>query len=156
MAEQNFNAKIGIERVYLRKLVYEPKDVPAVFDLKWHPNVKLDIQARNRSLGGHRHEVALVCTLSAEISSKEVLSIELDQAGIFLVEGVEGPPLHHILGVICPNILFPYVREAIDNVAVKGALPPFALAPVNFEAMLKQAMTERKTADADFSDEVLN
>lgn len=156
MAEQNFNAKVGIERIYLRKLKYEPKDVPAIFDLKWRPNIKLDLQASNRALGDHRFEVSLACKLNAQIGGKDVLSLEIEQSGVFHVEGVEGPPLHHVLGVVCPNILFPYAREAIDNVTVKGGLPPFALAPVNFDAVLKKAMDARKTTDAEFTDEVLN
>ena len=156
MAEQNFSAKVAIERIYVRKLNFEPQDVPSIFDLKWRPNVKLDIQAKHRELGDQRFEVSLDCKLNAEIGGKLALSLELEQSGVFRVEGVEGPPLHHVLGVICPNILFPYARETLDSITVKGGLPPFAIAPVNFDAMLKKVMDQQKSTSAEFTDQVLN
>ncbi|MGB1139658.1 MAG: protein-export chaperone SecB, partial [Halioglobus sp.] len=72
--------------------------------------------------------------------------IEVQQAGIFFVKGIEGEQLRRVLGTAAPNILFPYARESIDSICVRGAFPPVMLAPVNFDALYQQAMQQQAQA----------
>ena len=96
--------------------------------------------------------MVLRATLTARPQEDEestALIIEVQQAGVFLIEGAEGSALERILAVACPDILFPYVREAVDNVASKGTFPPFMLAPVDFASLYEQALRNRDQAPSD-------
>lgn len=143
-------ARIQVERVYLKDLSFESPQAPDIFRGEWKPDVQLDINTRANRLDGSRFEVVLTATLSARLDAdgaepRTGLIVEVQQAGVFLVEGVEGAALQQILAMACPDILFPYVRETVDNIVVKGTFPPFMLAPVDFAALYREALRRRET-----------
>ena len=144
-------ARIQVERIYLKDLSFEAPQAPDVFRGEWKPDVQLDINTRANRLDGSRFEVVLTATLSARLDAvgggepRTGLIVEVQQAGVFLVEGVEGAPLQQILAMACPDILFPYVRETVDNIVVKGTFPPFMLAPVDFAALYREALRRHET-----------
>lgn len=142
LATTNIKSDFTVERIYLRKLNFEPGDVPELFELKWKPQVKLEIEVSHRKLEEHRFEVVIKLHLRAELGSRPACKISVEQAGIFAIS--ESSDRNRILTVECPNLLFPYAREAIDSVAVKGTFPAFAVAPVNLENLIRQAMQERQ------------
>jgi preprotein translocase subunit SecB len=72
--------------------------------------------------------------------------VEVQQAGIFRIRGLDDDRLRRILATHCPGILFPYVRESVDAAVVKGGFPPLMLAPVNFDAMFDEALKQRVNA----------
>lgn len=155
MAEQQVEVRVQVERVYLKDLSFESPRSPQVFASEWKPNVNLDINTTANRLSQTHFEVVLTATLSARTQhdgeDTTGLIIEVQQAGVFLIEGADGPALERILAVACPDILFPYVREAVDNVAAKGTFPPFMLAPVDFASLYQQALQKR---DAERGDSV--
>lgn len=155
MAEQQVEVRVQVERVYLKDLSFESPRAPQVFASEWKPNVNLDINTTANRLSQTHFEVVLTATLSARSQQDGEdftgLIIEIQQAGVFLIEGADGPALERILAVACPDILFPYVREAVDNVAAKGTFPPFMLAPVDFASLYQQAVQKR---DAERGDSV--
>ena len=155
MAEQQVEVRVQVERVYLKDLSFESPRAPQVFASEWKPNVNLDINTTANRLSQTHFEVVLTATLSARSQQDGEdytgLIIEIQQAGVFLIEGADGPALERILAVACPDILFPYVREAVDNVAAKGTFPPFMLAPVDFASLYQQAVRKR---DAERGDRV--
>lgn len=138
--------RIQVERIYLKDLSFESPLAPDVFRGEWKPDVQLDINTRANRLDGSRFEIVLTATLSARLDATDGgeprtgLIVEVQQAGVFLVEGAEGPQLQQILAMACPDILFPYVRETVDNLVVKGTFPPFMLAPVDFAALYREAL----------------
>ena len=142
-----------VERVYLKDLSFESPRAPQVFASEWKPNVNLDINTTANRLSQTHFEVVLTATLSARSQQDGEdftgLIIEIQQAGVFLIEGADGPALERILAVACPDILFPYVREAVDNVAAKGTFPPFMLAPVDFASLYQQAVRKRDAERGD-------
>lgn len=138
MAEET-TPQLAIERIYLKDVSFESPRAPAVFRSEWQPQVHIDINTRTNALEDTRHEVVLGITLTARIDGESLLIIELQQAGIFRITGVEGEALRHALAVACPNLLFPYAREAIDTLSTRGTFPPFMLAPVNFDALYAEA-----------------
>ena len=142
MARTNIKSDYSVERIYIRRLKFEPGDVPELFELRWKPQVKLDIEVSHRNLNGDRFEVVMKLKLKAEISSRPACEIEVEQAGVFVVP--EHADRQRILAVTCPSLLFPYAREAVDSIAVKGTFPAFAIAPVNLENLIQQAIEERK------------
>ena len=136
---------LGVERVYLRDVSFESPKAPEVFTEPWRPKVQVDINTRNRHVEGARYEVVLTVTVEAQLGDRVVMVVELQQAGLFRLEGLEDEELRRkVLAAACPNILFPYARETLDSLVVKGSFPPFNLDPMNFDALYAQAMKQQQ------------
>ena len=133
------NPQVALERIYLRDASFESPKAPEVFAAEWKPNVQVDINARNRQIEGNRYEVTLTVTLEAKQGEEVALIVEVQQAGIFRLEGMDDTLRARVLATTCPAALFPFVREAADSLAVRGTFPPFLLAPMNFEALYAEA-----------------
>ena len=142
-----------IERLFLKDSSFESPNSPEVFIKQWRPEIKVDINTRANSLGEDLQEVILTATITATLDDEMVgFIVEVQQAGIFLIQGAEPAQLSQIIGIACPNTLFPYLRESIDNMVVKGGFPALQLAQVNFEALYVQAMQEREQREQAGSD----
>ena len=135
---------LGIERIYLRDLSFESPHAPDAFSLEWKPQVEIDIQTRSRPLGDERFESVLTLTLEARSIERAVLVVELQQAGVFRIQGMDEAMRRRALSVTCPAVLFPYARETIDTLVTKGTFPPFMLAPMNFDALFTEAEKRRE------------
>jgi preprotein translocase subunit SecB len=85
----------------------------------------------------------LTLTITAKLEEQTAFLVEVQQAGIFFVAGIEGDALRQLLSTVAPTILFPYAREAVDNLAVKGGFPALMIAPVNFDALFRQAVAQQ-------------
>ena len=142
-----------IERLFLKDSSFESPNSPEVFIKQWRPEIKVDINTRANSLGEDLQEVILTATITATLEDEMVgFIVEVQQAGIFLIQGAEHNQLSQIIGIACPNTLFPYLRESIDNLVVKGGFPALQLAQVNFGALYVQAMQEREQREQAGSD----
>jgi preprotein translocase subunit SecB len=130
-----------LERIYLKDASFESPRSPQVFGEQWRPEIQVDLNTKASHIDEQRHEVVLRMTIEA--STKEAgtgFIVEVQQAGVFVVEGANPDQLRHVLGVACPTTLFPYVRESVDSLVVKGGFPPLNVAPVNFEMVYAEAM----------------
>jgi preprotein translocase subunit SecB len=115
-----------------------------VFGEAWKPEFQLDVNTRTSNLGEDRFEVVLRATLRAKGEGGNTAYIaEIQQAGVFQVSGLDGAARQRVLGTLCPGTLFPYVREAVDSLVVKGGFPAVHLAPVNFEALYAEALRKQ-------------
>ncbi len=137
----------SVHRIYLKDASFEAPGAPALFTKQWTPEVGLDLNSRPTKVGEDLFEVVLTLTVTAKAEGETAFLIEIQQAGLFRIKNIEGPNLQHTLGAFCPTILFPYAREAVDNLANKGSFPPLMLAPVNFEALFAEQM-QRQQAEA--------
>ena len=138
-------AEIALERFYLKDLSFESPRAPEVFRETWQPNMNVDINTKAQPLGDDRFEVVLTITAQAKNpSGKTAVIVEIQQAGIFRVKGLDAARLQRVLATFCPNLLFPYVRETLDSVMVKGTFPAMMLAPVNFDALYEQALRQQQ------------
>ena len=102
-------------------------------------------------MGENAFEVVLTLTVTVKNDEKTAFLVELQQGGIFGISGLGEQEMHHTLGAFCPSILFPYAREAIDAMVVKASFPALMLAPVNFDALYAQQMSQAQqeaTAEA--------
>ena len=144
-------AQLRIERLYLKDASFESPGAPTIFGEKWRPETQVDINTSVNNLGDNRHEVVLAITVTSKRDGDRVaFVVEVHYAGIFVIEGVDAQQLHQVLGIACPNTLFPYLRENLDSLVVRGGFPPLQLAPVNFEVLYAQAVqqaNERRTAE---------
>lgn len=149
MAENEQNTQeqqapqFAIQRVYLKDASFEAPNSPQIFTKQWQPEINLDMNTATSKLDDTVFEVVLTLTVTAKNEGDTAFLVELQQAGIFTVSGLADAELHHTLGAFCPSILFPYAREAIDNMVNKGSFPALMLSPVNFDALYAQQMQQQ-------------
>ncbi|MFC0118007.1 protein-export chaperone SecB [Pseudoalteromonas xiamenensis] len=150
MSEQNQNeaamqdgAQFAIQRIYVKDVSFETPNSPEIFQLEWTPEVKLDMDTRSNKLGDNVYEVVLALTVTATLGDKTAFLCEIQQAGIFSIADLDELQMAHMLGAFCPNILFPYAREAVASLVNRGTFPQLNLAPVNFDALFAQYMQQR-------------
>src|SRR6056297_26969 len=135
--------QFGIQRIYNKDVSFESPATPDVFRRQWQPKFNVDLNTKSNAVDEEGNfEVVLTITVTAKIEEETIFLVEVQQAGIFLITGFEGEQLRQILGTAAPNVLFPYARENIDSLVVKGGFPPVMLAPVNFEALYQQALAK--------------
>ncbi|MDC9719701.1 MAG: protein-export chaperone SecB [Gammaproteobacteria bacterium] len=142
-AEGTEQPQIMIQRVYLKDLSFESPNSPQSFTAEWKPEVGVDLNSQARQLNENTFEVVLRLTITAMAEEKTVYLTEVQQAGLFHIANVPKESMGQVLGAFCPNILFPYAREAIDNLVQKGSFPALMLAPVNFDALYAQSAAQQ-------------
>lgn len=142
MSEQQ-QPQFALQRFYVKDSSFESPNAPASFQKQWKPEVKLDLNSRSQKLADDTYEVEVKVTATAENDGETAFLVEVVQGGIFHIKGVEGDQLKHMLGAFCPNILFPYVRETVDQLVTKGSFPALMLAPINFDALYQQSQAQQ-------------
>lgn len=141
--------QFALQRVYLKDMSFESPMGMMVLQKQWQPKIEQDLNTSVNKLNENSYEVILKLTVNATIEGKTAFLVEIQQGGLFQITGLEGPQLAHVFNTMCAQILFPYAREAIDNVVVKGGFPALNLPPINFDALFAQAMREvRANAEA--------
>ena len=136
-----------IQRVYLKDLSFEAPNTPHTFVEDWKPEVQLNLETKSNRIQDNIHEVILSITANVTTSKKPAFIVEIQLAGVFLMSGIPADQLHQMLGSFCPNILFPYAREVVSDVVVRGGFPQLILAPVNFDALYAQHMEGQQKAE---------
>jgi preprotein translocase subunit SecB len=135
-----------LQRIYIKDVSFEAPSSPRVFQTPYQPKVNFNMTTKAENFQDNFYEAVL--TITTEVNDQEdkpIYVIEIQQAGIFEIKGLKGEDLQHALHVTCPSVLFPYARETVDNLAIKGTFPALHLPPANFEAIYDQA---RKSRDA--------
>ncbi len=136
--EQQSGAEFAIQRIYVKDISFETPNSPAIFRQKWHPRINVDLNTNGVALEEGIYEVVLSLTVTAKLEDTTAFLVEVQQAGIFTIKGLQEKELPVLLGSFCPNILFPYAREVISDLVTKGGFPQLLLAPVNFDALFAQ------------------
>lgn len=137
-------AQFAIQRIYIKDVSFEAPNSPAIFRKEWAPEVKLDLDTRSEKLDDNTFEVVLSLTVTATLGQETAFLCEVQQAGIFSVPALNDAQMAHMLAAFCPNILFPYAREAVSSLVNRGTFPQLNLAPVNFDALFAQYMQQRQ------------
>jgi len=142
MAEENSAAleeaaqqQFMIQKIYTKDISFETPSSPEVFREEWKPELDLQLTNEYKQLDDNNHDVTLVATVTAKLGDKTAFLIEVKQAGIFSLIGYSNEEMGPLIGNHCPNILFPYLREVISDIVIKGGFPQLVLAPVNFDAL---------------------
>jgi preprotein translocase subunit SecB len=145
MGEQNNQPVFTIEKLYVKDLSLEVPDAPQIFRQREAPQVEVSMNnASNRIDDGH-YEVVINITITAKLKEKTVFLVETAYGGVFQIRNVPDAEVDTVLGVTCPNILFPYLREVVSETISRAGFPPVVLHPMNFEAIYKA--TKEKTGD---------
>lgn len=136
--------QVGVQKVYTKDISYEAPNVPDIFqDAEFKPEIKMEMNSKSRKLGDEVFEVVLSMTVTASQGEKTGFLVEVQQAGIFGVKGVNDDQLRHLLSTFCPETLYPYAREVISSLTNKGGFPPVYLAPVNFDALFRAQLAQQ-------------
>ena len=144
MTENTQERQFSIQRIYTKDISFETPNTPEIFMQEWKPQVNVNLNNAVKDLGEGNLEVALTVTVTAMVDDKTAFLVEVTQAGIFLARGIPEEEMGPLLGVYCPNVLFPYVRETVSDLITRGSFPQFLLAPVNFEALYAQQMQQQQ------------
>jgi len=142
--QQGSQQQFAIQKLYLKDVSFESPTSPAMFTKDWQPEVNLDMNTNTQTLSEGVYNVVLSLTATVKNAEQTAFLVEVQQAGIFTVNGFAENEMGHMLGSFCPNILFPYAREAISDLVTKGGFPPLLLAPVNFDALYAQHLAQQQ------------
>ena len=131
--------QLVLQKIYIKDLSYESPKAPEIFRTNATPQTQLNIRSSNADLGSGNIEVTLTMTIESKDKDSTIFLIEIAQAGVFLIDGYTPQERTVLLGTFCPATLYPYAREAISDVVVKGGFPSLLLQPINFDALFAQA-----------------
>lgn len=135
-------ASFNIEKLYVKDLSLELPNAPQVFMQAESPQLDVQIHNAHEHVTDALYEVVVTVTVTATAGDKTMFLAEVAQAGLFSIVNVPAAELEPLLGIGCPTILYPYVREAISDLVTRGGFPPVLLAPVSFEALYVQRQQE--------------
>lgn len=141
---QTQGPEFAIQRLYVKDLSLESPNAPKIFLENWEPELSLDLATNTQSLGENAHEVVLTVTVTVKVKDKTAFLIEVKQAGIFTLNKFPEAEVKPMLGSFCPNILYPYAREAITDAVTRAGFPQLYLHPINFDALYQQHEQSQK------------
>ena len=137
-------ATFQIEKVYVKDLSLEIPNAPKVFLEQTQPQLEVRIDTAAQAFADGYYEVTVSATVTARAGERTVFLVEAAQAGIFAIRNVPAQELDPLLGIACPNVIFPYLRETISDLVVRGGFPPVLLAPLSFETLYLQRMQSQQ------------
>ncbi len=144
--EQTQQAGFSIEKIYVKDASLEIPNAPQIFTDRTQPQVGIELSNFAQQLEANVFEVAIKVTVTSKIEDKTVFLVEVTQAGIFQIRNVPEENLEMIVGITCPNILFPYARETVSDLVVRAGFQPVLLNPINFEALFAQQKQQQAEA----------
>lgn len=136
-------ASFNVQKIYLKDVSFEAPNAPMVFNEQGQPELNMNLNQKVGKLADGVYEVVLGVTLTCTIEDKTIYLAEVAQAGIFGLSGFDDATLDAMLGIHCPNVLFPYARQTISDLISSGGFPPFYLQPMNFEAIYAEGLRRR-------------
>lgn len=128
-------AQLSLQKVYIKDASFEVPGAPQIFQEQGQPQVQLNLQQQVGLIAENVYEVVLTVTVTCKLEEKTAYLAEVQQAGIFGVLGFDAASRDTVLATYCPNVLFPYARQAISDLIQGGGFPPFLLQPINFDSL---------------------
>ena len=140
-----------VEKIYAKDVSFEVPGAPGVFNEATQPQLQMNLQQGVQRLNDNAFEVVLGITLTCNVGEKALYVAEVKQAGVFGLVGFDAATLDGMLGVHCPNVLYPYARQLVSELIQAGGFPPFFLQPINFEALYAEGLRQRAAQQANAS-----
>ncbi len=134
----------SIEKIYVKDLSVEVPGAPQVFLQPEQSQLEIQLEQQNAQVAEGLYEVTLTVTVTAKSDSKTLFLVEASQAGIFQIRNVGEDNIGAVLGMLCPNVLFPYARETVSDTVNRAGFPAVNLQPVNFEAIYQQRLAQQQ------------
>ena len=137
-----------IQRVYLKEASLEQPNSPAILLEQEQPNVDIQLGVEAAPVAEGIFEVCVTATVQTKIKDKTVFLVEVKQAGIFEIRNIPEAQMSAVVGVACPQIVYPYLRGNVADVITRAGFPPVHLAEINFQAMYEQQQAQAASAPA--------
>lgn len=135
-------AQFQLQKLYTKDVSFEIPNAPQVFQEDGQVEIKMNLAQRVENLAEGVHEVVLTVTVTANIGEKTAYLVEVQQAGIFSINGLKEQAQHAALNTLCPHTLFPYARRLVTDLVADGGFPPLVLQPINFDQIYAQRLQE--------------
>ena len=142
---QGATKQLLLQKIYVKDFSFESPRAPEIFNSNVAPQTQLNIKSSAKEVSGDSQEVTLTLTVEAKDGDKTLFLIELEPAGVFLMQGYSPEERQMLIGSYCPGTLYPFAREAIAEMVARGGFPQLLLQPINFEALYAQALRERQS-----------
>jgi len=134
--------ELVLQNIYVKDASFEAPTGPNIQAAEWNPQFNLNMSTAAVLVAEVVHEVVLTVTLEAKIADKAAYLVEVKQAGLFTIRGYSDDETRRVVGAFCPGVLFPYARQAVSDLILRGGFPPFLLPPVNFEGLFQQSIEQ--------------
>jgi preprotein translocase subunit SecB len=131
-----------IQRVYLKEASLEQPNSPAILLEQQQPSVDIQLAVESLPVAEGVFEVSVTATVHTKIGEKTVFLVECKQAGIFEIRNLPDEQMGAIMGIACPQIVYPYLRGNVADVVTRAGFPPVHLAEINFQAMYEQQQAQ--------------
>ena len=145
MADDTNNAAptFNIQRMYLKDLSLEQPNAPQILLEQTQPQVDINLTLAASPVQEGIFEVTVTATVNTKVGEKTLFLVEAKQAGIFEIRNVPQEQLEGILGIVCPQMIYPYLRAIVSDVCTRAGFPPVLLTEVNFQAMFEAQQQAR-------------
>ncbi len=143
-APEEQQARFVIQKIYTKDISFETPNSPEIFRDEWKPQLDLQLGNEYNRVDDDNHEITLAVTVTAKVGDKIAFLVEVKQAGIFSLTGYSDQEMGPLIGSYCPNTLFPFAREVVSDIVLKGGFPQLVLAPVNFDALYMNQIEQAK------------
>ena len=147
--EQQVQRQFLVQRIYTKDISFEAPNTPQLFQENWSPEINVGLGSEVNKVNEELLELVLKVSVEAKHEDKTVFLVEIQQAGLFAIQGFNEQEADALMGVAAPNVLFPYAREVVSDLVTRGSFPQFVLQPVNFEAIYAQQRQAKATQAAD-------
>jgi len=147
--ETNTDKQLVLQKIYIKDLSFESPRAPEIFSSNVSPQTRLNIKSSAKEIAADTQEVVLTLTVEAIDEDKTLFMVEIEQAGLFRMQGYSNEELQMLIGSYCPGTLYPFAREAISDVITRGGFPQLLLQPINFDALYAQAIKDQSDGTAD-------
>lgn len=133
--------QVALQKIYVKDVSMEVPQAPQVFTREWKPKIDVELDTQASRVNEQIHEVTVRITMKARLGDDIAYLAEVEQAGLFAMSGFQDDAeFRAVLGAYCPNILFPFIREAMSDLVQRSGFPPYLLQPINFEAIYRQRL----------------
>lgn len=136
-------AQLSLQKVYIKDASFEVPGAPHIFQDATQPQIQLNLSQQVGSLADNVYEVVLTVTVTCKLAEKTAYLAEVQQAGVFGMQGFDNQNRDMILATYCPNVLFPYARQVVSDLIQNGGFPPFLMQPINFDALYAEQARRR-------------
>lgn len=147
MAEQDQSPVFQLQRMYLKDLSLEQPNSPQILLEQQQPQVDIQLGMQAESIADGMFEVAVTATVTTKVGERALFLVEAKQAGIFEIRNLPPEQVQGILGVVCPQMVYPYLRAIVSDVCTRAGFPPILLAEVNFQAMFEAQQQAQAAGD---------
>jgi preprotein translocase subunit SecB len=136
---------VAVQKIYIKDISFETPNSPGVFVNPSASQPKINFQLNvegGAPAAENLYEIVLNVTVTVQVDEKTAFLVEVQQAGLFTIVGFEADKMPYLINSYCPSILFPYVRETVSDLVIRGGFPPLLLEPINFDAMFTQQIEQ--------------